>query len=267
MFGPRRVFQSQIRHLANHSKTPSRFRYNPTRNASTAAQAPTAQSSRWPRRLIYAGIFGSLGISAGKWMDRKIGEPAIPGTEADAMELEEINRVYNFGLPIVQELRNNPDYVESDVYQNYTDEEKAHRLTSGPLAGSRALALQKVFWNEKEKKAINVVFLGPGTEGWPTIVHGGALGTVIDENLGRVAIRCFPERTGVTANLQLNYRAPVYSDQFYVFYSTIDQEKSTDRKAYVSGEVRDVIGRVCVEASGLFVVPKKLKLQRVGDKY
>lgn len=79
-------------------------------------------------------------------MDRKIGEPAIPGTEADAMELEEINRVYDFGLPIVQELRNNPDYVESDVYQNYTDEEKAHRLTSGPLAGSRALALQVGFF-------------------------------------------------------------------------------------------------------------------------
>jgi acyl-coenzyme A thioesterase PaaI-like protein len=99
------------------------------------------------------------------------------------------------------------------------------------------------------------------------MVHGGALGTIIDENLGRAAVRHFPARTGMTANLNINYRAPVYSDNFYSLHSSLDPEQSTDRKAYVRCEVRDMTGRVCVEANGLFVVPKKLKLVRLGDHF
>lgn len=112
-----------------------------------------------------------------------------------------------------------------------------------------------------------MVYLGSGLEGWPTIVHGGALATMVDENMGRVAVRTFPERTGVTANLNLNYRAPAYSGHFFTLHTTIDEERSTDRKAYVITEVRDPAGTVCAEATGVFVVPKKLKLQKIGDNY
>lgn len=99
------------------------------------------------------------------------------------------------------------------------------------------------------------------------MVHGGALGTVIDENLGRVAIRHFPARTGVTANLHINYRAPVDSQSFYSLHTTLDQARSTDRKAFAKCEVRDMRGRLCVEATGLFVVPKTLELQKVGEHF
>lgn len=58
------------------------------------------------------------------------------------MEIREIQRVFDIGLPIVQELRRNPDYVEKNVYENFADKHKTHRLTSGPLAGSRGLGLQ-----------------------------------------------------------------------------------------------------------------------------
>lgn len=124
-----------------------------------------------------------------------------------------------------------------------------------------------MFWNDKEKKAIGVVFFGPGLEGWPTIVHGGALATVIDENMGRVAVRSFPQRTGVTANLEINYRAPVFSDGFFSLHTTIDQDRSTERKAYIRTEIRDPSGQLCAEATGLFVVPKKLKLRTIGDRF
>jgi hypothetical protein len=58
------------------------------------------------------------------------------------MELQEIQRVFDIGLPIVQELRRNSDYVEKDVYENFSEDHKEQRLTSGPLAGSRGLGLQ-----------------------------------------------------------------------------------------------------------------------------
>lgn len=144
-----------------------------------------------------------------------------------------------------------------------------HRYTHPeiPALLTKTSITQKVFWNEKEKESISVVYLGAGLEGWPTMIHGGATGTVIDENLGRVAVRSLSARTGVTANLNISYRAPVYSDHFYTFHSRLDKEKSTDRKAFVTGEVRDPLGDVCVEASGLFVVPKHLQLRRVGEEY
>ncbi|KAF7587478.1 hypothetical protein BBP40_007199 [Aspergillus hancockii] len=267
MFGPRRALQSRLCSLGTQSQPRLQFRPQVSRSASTITQKTSPEPTKWPRLLIYAGIFGGLGVTAGKWMDDKVSAPAEPGTREDVLKLEEINRVYEIGLPIVQELRDNPDYVESGVYGNYTEDDKKQRLTSGPLEGSRALALQKVFWNDKEQKAVSVVFLGNGLEGWPTIVHGGALATVIDENLGRVAVRSLPERTAVTANLEIKYRAPVFSGNFYTFHSTIDRERSSDRKAYVTGEVRDPVGRVCVQASALFVVPKKYKLQEIGEQY
>jgi len=99
------------------------------------------------------------------------------------------------------------------------------------------------------------------------MVHGGAIGTVIDENLGRAAIRRFPARTGVTANLNINYRAPVYSGNFYTIHTTLDQEKSTDQKAFATCEVRDMTGDLSVEASGIFVVPKKLRLRELGENF
>ncbi|OJJ43102.1 hypothetical protein ASPZODRAFT_74919 [Penicilliopsis zonata CBS 506.65] len=236
-------------------------------SSSVTATRAAEQPSRWPRRFFYATVFASLGLACGKWMDSKVSAPPVPGSEEDARELEAIKRVFETGLPFVKDLRDHPDYVECGVYENYTDEQRMHRLTSGSLRGSRGVALQKVFWNEKEKSAIGVAFLGPGLEGWPTVVHGGALATVIDEHLGRIAVRHFPERTGVTANLTINYRAPVYSDSFYTFHTTIDHERSTDRKAFALVEVRDLTGKLCAEATGIFVVPKTLKLNRIGENF
>lgn len=116
------------------------------RSVSTAAQPNTSREpSRWTRRLIYTGIFGTLGVGAGKWLDNKIATPPAPGSLEDQLEIQEVQRVFDIGLPIVQELRRNPDYVEKDVYENFSDEHKTHRLTSGPMAGSRGLGLQVGF--------------------------------------------------------------------------------------------------------------------------
>lgn len=112
---------------------------------------------------------------------------------------------------------------------------------------------------------MSVVFFGPGLEGWPSFVHGGAISTVLDERLGRVALRVFPEQTGVTANLNIDYRAPVISSNFYTVHAKYNNEKSTERKAFIEGTIRDFAGNICTEASGLFVVPKTLKLQRLKD--
>ncbi|KAJ5945986.1 hypothetical protein N7454_002825 [Penicillium verhagenii] len=259
----RRILQLPLRALAQRLPVVSRFQ---TRHASTAVPQIPSGRSRWTRRLIYASIFGALGVGAGAVLDSKIGLPAQPGSREDKIYLEEIQTVFE-GLPIVKELRDNPDCVESGVYEGLPEKSKAHRLTSKALAGSRGIGLQRVFANDSTKEVTSVVFLGNGMEGWPTMVHGGALGTIMDENMGRAAVRHLPERTGVTANMNINYRAPVYSGAFYTFHARLDQERSTDRKAYTTCEVRDVAGKICAEATGLFVVPKQYQLTRLGDRF
>ncbi|KAL3460653.1 HotDog domain-containing protein [Aspergillus heterothallicus] len=269
MFGPRQVVQSRLRYAARQFPRPIIQSISVgSRQASTSTPPLSPGRSLWLRRLLYAGIFGGLGYRLSKLQFDSMTSPApLPGSEEDVYRMGRIDMFFEERLPIVKQLREDPDYIEVDVYGNYSWVDKEQRLTSGPLSGSGGLAFQKVFWNNKEKKAINVVFLGKGIEGWPKCVHGGALATILDEHLARVAIQNLPERTAVTANLDVNYRKLSTSDQFYAVHASLDQERSTDRKAYVNGEVRDMDGNVLVESSGLFVVPRGYKLRRLGDAY
>lgn len=122
------------------------------------------------------------------------------------------------------------------------------------------MCVQRIFWNEEDKECVNVVHFGHGLDGWISVVHGGLLATVLDESLGRVALRSVPAKTGVTAHLNVDYRAPVSAGEFYTVHTRLDKERSTDRKAYVSGEIRSLTGKLCCESDALFVVPKKFAL-------
>ena len=248
----------------------------------------------WPRRLrslFYASIFGGLGFYLGNQIANRTASPPVPGREEDAHEMEQIRDAFE-SLPVVKELRSDPKFREWEAYSSLSETEKQPRLTSVALKGSRGLALQasfiqslpslravltylmanrgvfqRIFWNEEERKLANIVFFGRGLEGWVTLVHGGALATILDENFGRVALWSVPARTGVTANLSINYQHPVLSGNFYIVHVNLDREKSTDRKAYVTGEIRDLSGKVCVEGTGLFVVPKGFPLTQLPEHF
>lgn len=75
-------------------------------------------------------------------MDKKIAAPPVPGTLEDQLQLQDIQHIFDTGLPLVQKLRVDPNYVEMGVYENYSEDHKTHRLTSGALGGSRGIALQ-----------------------------------------------------------------------------------------------------------------------------
>ncbi|KAL1881513.1 hypothetical protein Plec18167_003109 [Paecilomyces lecythidis] len=259
------------RPLAASSLRPTRQllskRCNSSATAQSQSQSQQSTRSRSLRNLIYIAIFGGLGLSLGSRIEKLIATPPEPDTEEDTALRRSIEDAYE-RLPIVQALRDDPDFgKEWNAYSNFSEEEKEHRLTSGPLKGGRGLALQRIFYNAKENSIVNVVHFGGALEGWPTVVHGGALATVLDETLGRVAVRSFPARTGVTANLNINYRAPVSSVNFYTIKATLDPILSTDRKGHIKAEVRDQTGKLCAEATALFVVPRNLSLRTIGDGF
>ncbi|KAL1890635.1 hypothetical protein Sste5346_008151 [Sporothrix stenoceras] len=155
------------------------------------------------------------------------------------------------------------------------------RLTTGALGGIRGMgAYHRIFHNRETGQIISIMHMGSSLAGWPRVVHGGAIATILDEALGRCAILSFPARTGVTARLELQYRSPVRTDDFYVVTCTplipdeyknnkegVDSNGKELRKLWCEATLDTVEGKRCVEARGLFVVPRKYKLGKVEDKF
>ncbi|KAF5360170.1 hypothetical protein D9758_011351 [Tetrapyrgos nigripes] len=182
--------------------------------------------------------------------------PSFSPSELDSIESQLLS------LPLLQELRSSSssnEYYLTRPYSSIPEERRVNNLTAGALRGPGRLAVPPVVWAKKdESEAFVFVHVGRGLCGHDGIVHGGLLATLVDESLGRQAITNLPDRIGVTATLNLSYRAPTKADQFIVIKTKLDRAKG--RKVFVSARVEDLNGTLLVEASGMFVQPRYAKL-------
>ncbi|KAI0388784.1 hypothetical protein F5Y17DRAFT_451638 [Xylariaceae sp. FL0594] len=258
-------------------------------------QQQERQQRRRRRRIPYvtAAVFLLLGTTAGTLFRLTVAPPAlpVPGSDEDAY-MESAIRAKGAALPLVQQLSSDPAWTSWDAYEgisrttpNQNQNETSgtttstqnisaaqSRITSGPMSGSSGLAFQRIFHNASTGEVVTVVYLGAGLAGWPGVVHGGALATLLDESLGRCAILRFPSRTGVTANLELRYRRPTLTNNFYVLRTRpLDADESggqkSDRKLWVKGTLETENGKTCVEAKGLFVVPRGYQLRPLVEGF
>ncbi|KAI0169750.1 HotDog domain-containing protein [Hypoxylon sp. FL1284] len=245
----------------------------------TPTPTPTPNNNNPPRRRLHRGVYHGalfllLGISLGTLLRHALtpGPPPAPGSPADAALTSQI-RADGESLPLVRALAADPALTSWDAYSGVPRRAVPSRITSGPLGSSSGLPFQRVFHDAATGELTSVVYLGPGTVGWPGLVHGGALATVLDESLGRCAILRFPARTGVTARLELAYRRPTVAGRYYVVRARpAEGEKDedpakSDRKMWVQGTLETLDGRVCVRAKALFVVPKGVKLQPLVEGF
>lgn len=85
-------------------------------------------------------------------------------------------------------------------------------------------------------------------EGAPGFAHGGAVATVLDDALGTVLILI--ERPAVTANLNVDYRAPAFLDHDLIVEAWC--ERIDGRKLHLAGRLLDSES-VIAEARGLFI--------------
>ncbi|KAI8382254.1 HotDog domain-containing protein [Blakeslea trispora] len=157
---------------------------------------------------------------------------------------------------IVKKYRADPELIEYEAYANASASQKAHSLTATTLRGPGMIIVPPVmFYNKTYTEATFVLHLGTNVCGHDGIVHGGLAATVLDEGLACVAIPALPNNFGFTANLNVNYRKPIFSNQWIVMRSRLD--KLEDRKAFVSASLESVDGEtVFTEATSLYVSPK-----------
>ncbi|KAI0444500.1 hypothetical protein F4803DRAFT_250526 [Xylaria telfairii] len=259
-------------------------------HVSTTPNPSSQPPKRRPRRRVYyATLFLLFGIAAGTVARITITPPPLPAPGSDRdIYLQQQIQAQGAALPIVQQLSADPAWASWDAYVGISATPSPEnprglsaaqsRITSGPMSGSSGLAFQRIFYNAGTGEVVTVVYFGSALAGWPQVVHGGAIATVLDESLGRCAILKFPSRTGVTANLELQYRAPTMTERFYVIRTRPvvaedddvlgkDGVRKGDRKLWVYGTLETEKGKVTVETKGLFVVPRGYKLRPLAEGF
>ena len=169
--------------------------------------------------------------------------------------------------PIAVELRSKPEFSESRPHLKIPEAARAHNLTGGTLMGPGKVVVPPFTWSEKGGKSlVSISYLGTDLCGHPGIVHGGLLATMLDEGLARCCFAALPNKIGMTANLNINYRAPAPAGAFIVLRAVTT--KVEGRKAWVEGRIETLAGEgekslVLAEASALFIEPRQAAVNSI----
>lgn len=229
---------------------------------------PRNNGARRPLRLVRPVIYLSLlssGYCTGQHIQTTILPPPlpVPYTLEDGLLREELQESAD-ELPIVLALREQwqrwTEY-EIDGGEAGTDHERTF-LTRG-ICGARGVAVQRYFWNEEERRAISVVYLGGGLVGFPRVVHGGAIVTVMQEVMGAAAeggnlMKGEESGSGsgsgrADGEFVVDYMRPVTAQGFHVVRAQVDGIHDH----VVQATVEDGTGVVCAIGKAWFKVPAK----------
>lgn len=86
------------------------------------------------------------------------------------------------------------------------------------------------------------------------------LATMLDEGLARCCFAALPNKIGMTANLNIDYKAPAMAGRCVVLRARTT--KVEGRKAWVEGRIETLVGPgetpvVLAEATALFIEPRQ----------
>jgi len=163
--------------------------------------------------------------------------------------------------PLSVEMRSKPEYSESRPHLKIPESQRNHNLTGGTLMGPGRVVVPPFVWSERGGKSlVSISYLGEDLCGHPGIVHGGLLATLLDEGLARCCFAALPNKVGMTANLNINYRSPAPAGAYVVLRAKTT--KVDGRKAWVEGHIETLVREgekpvVLVEASALFIEPRQ----------
>ncbi|CAM0142331.1 hypothetical protein VKS41_002182 [Umbelopsis sp. WA50703] len=183
----------------------------------------------------------------------------LEGTETPETDEEHCTRLEREcdELAIVQKLRNDPNIEEVIAYGHLTASAYQHSLTASTLRGRGKIAVRPLkFFNQDKTECYMICHLGRSLCGHDGIIHGGMLGTLLDEHLAYVTLPGLPNHTGFTARLEVNYRAPVKANQWVIVGGK--REVIEGRKAWADAWIEDIDQNIkYTEARALYVSPRQ----------
>lgn len=192
-----------------------------------------------------------------------------PPSDADSLSLfvpEDDNAKakedYINSHPFAASLRADPNLVESRPHLKIPPSWRRHNLTAGTLMGSGKMEIPPFSWSDPTGKTyVQITHVGTDLCGHMGIIHGGFLATMLDEGLARCCFPVLPFNVGMTAQLEINYKAPAMADQYLVLRATT--VKLEGRKAWVEGHIETLPKEkgqeptVLATAKALYVSPKQ----------
>ncbi|EDO15700.1 hypothetical protein Kpol_1000p12 [Vanderwaltozyma polyspora DSM 70294] len=168
--------------------------------------------------------------------------------EVQKYEADLTNRLHR--LPIVQQLSNSG---YSEVFPIGRDSKVGdNKLIDKTLATPGGIAIPpKFYYNPETKETIGIYHLGMKLTGYPFIVHGGMLATVMEDQM-RESVKFIKNKEGEKIkDLTVSYKLPTLANQFVVVRTTKVEEFGKNVKLTV--EVMDQTGnRKLVEGRGTF---------------
>ena len=144
---------------------------------------------RFARSVLWVIIFYPLGAAAGigliTW--EYLQPPFEPGSEMEQDLLDEIADAIELH-PLVDSLRQ-ANWIEDDYYADHNTRinelgTKGMHFVAEKLQGVQGITL-RTFKHPTQEFTMLVAFLGFGVEGWPDVIHGGIITTLVQESLER----------------------------------------------------------------------------------
>jgi len=171
--------------------------------------------------------------------------------------------------PLAQKLRADPAYIESRPHLKIPNSQRKHSLTAGILTGPGKIVVPPFVWHTKGDpvtgelpELVSINYFGPDLCGHPGILHGGFLATMLDEGLIKACVPALPNHIGMTANLDLNYRAPAMAGNYLCLKAKTTRVEG--RKAWVEGWIETLVDESkgekpvkLVEATALIIEPRQ----------
>jgi acyl-coenzyme A thioesterase PaaI-like protein len=106
--------------------------------------------------------------------------------------------------------------------------------------------LHQTFYDQPDGTVVSEITVPDRYQGYPGVVHGGILASMLDEVAGRAAMQGDTTRLMMTARMEIRYRKPVPIGQPLHLVGRIG--KSRGRLTIVHGEVRLPDGSLATEA-------------------
>lgn len=181
-------------------------------------------------------------------------------------------------LPIYQQLaysRNSRHWIKHQSWEDFDrnildlqGERSGAGISTKHLMGDTLaspggiLIKPETFYNFKELKSICITHLGKRMCGYPFIVHGGIIATILNEQFKDHASKSGGFRSGIkddfkVEEIDISYKAPAFADQFFVI--------KTESVKTPSIHPNERVLHSCLEdSSGKILVDATAKLRNTG---
>ncbi|KAL2709823.1 hypothetical protein KLU848_1573 [Kluyveromyces marxianus] len=210
---------------------------------------PKERSRKWNNVLIFGTCFGigwyttqHLTLSdIMAWMFYA----KLPDTDVKVVEYrDELNQRCD-RLPIVKQLLAK-GYVA--VYKNASGKSGESGLESNTLIDKTlsvpgAISIPpRIYYNPTTKDTVSIYHLGMKLTGYPFLVHGGILATVLEDTMRDSVKLVTGKQAEITKALKLSYSFPTLANQFVVVRRT-KWEPKTGSVVEMEAELMDQAGK------------------------